>query len=181
MNLKAALITVDYSRNLVTAEGRADSTGKVRDRPLFKQGSQNYQAGRIDYNLKSKRGRITDVVTQQGEGFVHAETIKKNDRNELFGVRGRYTTCNLENPHFFINASKMKVIPGEKVVTGPFNLVIGDIPTPLGFLFGYFPTPKATSGLRASSFPHSGRLPTGASSCAMAATIGRPTNTLGCV
>ncbi|GGG31993.1 putative LPS assembly protein LptD [Hymenobacter glacieicola] len=150
MNLKAALITVDYSRNLVTAEGRADSTGKVRDRPLFKQGSQNYQAGRIDYNLKSKRGRITDVVTQQGEGYVHAETIKKNDRNELFGVRGRYTTCNLEDPHFYINASKMKVIPGEKVVTGPFNLVIGDIPTPLGFLFGYFPTPK--SNKRASGF-----------------------------
>ncbi|MET4106590.1 putative LPS assembly protein LptD [Hymenobacter sp. UYP22] len=145
MNLKAALITVDYSKNVVTAEGAADSLGRVQDKPVFVQGGATYQAGRIDYNIKSKRGRITDVVTQQGEGYIHAETIKKNDRNELFGVHGRYTTCNLEHPHFYINASKMKVIPGENVVTGPFNLVIGDIPTPLGFLFGYFPTPKNKS------------------------------------
>ncbi|WP_143437004.1 putative LPS assembly protein LptD [Hymenobacter mucosus] len=158
MNIKAALITVDYSRNLVTAEGKKDSTGRAQDRPLFKQGAETYQAGRIDYNIETKRGRITDVVTQQGEGYIHAETIKKNDLNELFGVRGRYTTCNLENPHFYINASRMKVIPGQKVITGPFNLVIGDIPTPLGFLFGYFPTPKSTkraSGLIMPTFGQS--------------------------
>ncbi len=155
MNLKAALITVDYSKNLVTAEGAADSTGRVRDKPVFKQGAETYQAGRIDYNIKSKRGRITDVVTQQGEGYIHAETIKKNELNEMFGVHGRYTTCNLEHPHFFINASKMKVIPGQSVITGPFNLVIGDIPTPLGFLFGYFPSPKnkrRSSGLIIPTF-----------------------------
>ncbi|RSK51454.1 putative LPS assembly protein LptD [Hymenobacter rigui] len=155
MNLKAALITVDYSKNLVTAEGAADSTGRVQDKPVFVQGGTTYQAGRIDYNIKSKRGRITDVVTQQGEGYIHAETIKKNELNEMFGVHGRYTTCNLEHPHFYINASKMKVIPGQSVVTGPFNLVIGDIPTPLGFLFGYFPSPKnkrRSSGLIIPTF-----------------------------
>ncbi|WP_141106551.1 putative LPS assembly protein LptD [Hymenobacter gelipurpurascens] len=155
MNIQSARITVDYNTNVVTAEGRKDSTGKLVDRPVFKDGGSTYQANRIDYNTKSKRGRITDVVTNMGEGYIHAETIKKNDRNELFGVRGRYTTCNLEDPHFYINASKMKVIPGEKVVTGPFNLVIGDIPTPLGFLFGYFPTPKTNqraSGLIIPTF-----------------------------
>ncbi|TGE10298.1 putative LPS assembly protein LptD [Hymenobacter fodinae] len=155
MNIQSAKITVDYSTNIVTAEGRQDSTGRLQDRPVFKDGGSTYQANRIDYNTKTKRGRITDVVTNMGEGYIHAETIKKNDRNELFGVRGRYTTCNLEDPHFYINASKMKVIPGEKVVTGPFNLVIGDIPTPLGFLFGYFPTPKSNkraSGLLIPTF-----------------------------
>jgi lipopolysaccharide assembly outer membrane protein LptD (OstA) len=155
MNIQSAKITVDYTKNLVTAEGAQDSTGKLRDRPVFKDGGSTYQANRIDYNIKTKRGRITDVVTNMGEGYIHAETIKKNDRNELFGVRGRYTTCNLENPHFYINASKMKVIPGENVITGPFNLVIGDIPTPLGFLFGYFPTPKSNkraSGLLIPTF-----------------------------
>ncbi|UOQ72161.1 putative LPS assembly protein LptD [Hymenobacter cellulosilyticus] len=85
---------------------------------------------------------------------MHAETIKKNELNEIFGRNGRYTTCNLENPHFFINATRMKMIPKEKVVTGPFNMVIGDIPTPLGFLFGYFPTPgkSRASGLLFPTF-----------------------------
>jgi hypothetical protein len=155
MNIQSARITVDYNTNIVTAEGRKDSLGRLQDRPVFKDGGSTYQANRIDYNTKTKRGRITDVVTNMGEGYIHAETIKKNNLNELFGVRGRYTTCNLEDPHFYINASKMKVIPGEKVVTGPFNLVIGDIPTPLGFLFGYFPTPKSNkraSGLLIPTF-----------------------------
>jgi hypothetical protein len=142
LNLKAAQITVDYSRNLLTAEGAPDSTGKVQGRPVFKNGAETYQAGRINYNFKTRKGKIADAVTQQGEGYVHAEVIKKNQFNEIYGRNGRYTTCNLEHPHFFINASKMKVIPGQKVVTGPFNLVIGDIPTPLGFLFGYFPSPS---------------------------------------
>ncbi|NVO29957.1 putative LPS assembly protein LptD [Hymenobacter lapidiphilus] len=155
VNLKAALITIDYARDLVTAEGAADSTGKVQDRPLFTQGAETYQAGRIDYNIKSKRGRITDVVTKQGEGFIHAEKIKRQPNGDIDGLRGSYTTCNLEHPHFYINASKMKLIPGEQVITGPFNLVIGDIPTPLGFLFGYFPTPKTNkraSGLIIPTF-----------------------------
>lgn len=155
VNLKAALITVDYERNLVTAEGAADSTGKVQDRPLFTQGAETYQAGRIDYNIKSKRGRITDVVTKQGEGYIHAEKIKRQPNGDINGLHGSYTTCNLEHPHFYINASRMKLIPGEQVITGPFNLVIGDIPTPLGFLFGYFPTPKTNkraSGLIIPTF-----------------------------
>ncbi|MCB2378095.1 hypothetical protein LGH70_10910 [Hymenobacter sp. BT635] len=154
MNLKAAQITVDYSKNLLTAEGAADTTGKVVGRPVFADGGGTYTAGRINYNFKTKRGKIAEAVTQQGEGYVHAETIKKNELNEIFGRNGRYTTCNLEHPHFFINATKMKVIPREKVVTGPFNLVIGDIPTPLGFLFGYFPTPgkSRASGLIFPSF-----------------------------
>ena len=141
MDLKAGIITVDYSQNILTAEGRPDSTGKVRDKPVFKDGDEAYQAGRIAYNFKSRKGKISEAITQQGEGYIHAEVVKKNELNEIYGLRGRYTTCNLEHPHFYINASKMKVIPRKQVVTGPFNLVIGDIPTPLGFLFGYFPSP----------------------------------------
>jgi len=147
MNLKAALITVNYGTNTVVAEGRRDSLkNKLEDRPVFKDKDGVYTAGRIAYNFKTKKGKIAEAVTQQGEGYVSAETIKKMPGNELYGLRGRYTTCNLEHPHFYIQASKMKVVPGEKVVTGPFNLVIGDVPTPLGFLFGFFPTPQKSRG-----------------------------------
>ncbi|TPG67344.1 hypothetical protein EAH73_06365 [Hymenobacter nivis] len=147
MDLKAALITIDYAGHVMTAEGRRDSLKhKVVDKPVFKDGAGQYAAGKIAYNFQSKRGKITETVTQQGEGYVSAQSIKKAPNNDLFGVRGRYTTCNLENPHFFIQASKMKVIPGDKVVTGPFNLVIGGVPTPLGFLFGFFPMPNKSRG-----------------------------------
>ncbi len=144
-NLEAELVKIEYGQNLVTAEGAPDSTGKLIGTPIFSDKGEQYEAKKIAYNFKSKKGKITEAITKQGEGFVHAEAVKRNSENELYGLHGQYTTCDLVHPHYYIAASKMKVVPGEKIVSGPFNLVIGDIPTPLGFLFGYFPTPKSRS------------------------------------
>lgn len=146
MNMKAALITVNYGQNLVMAEGRMDTVKhKLEGRPVVKDASGLYTAGKIAYNTKTKKGRIEDVVTQQGEGYVHAETLKKQPDNSFYGRNGQYTTCNLEHPHFYFLATKMKMTD-KSVITGPFNLVIGEVPTPLGFLFGYFPKTKGGRG-----------------------------------
>ena len=155
MSLDAAYIVIDYETNMLTATTLTDSVGKELGVPVFTDGGETYAAKRIAYNYKSKRGRIAEVVTQQGEGYIHAEVVKRNENNEFFGLHSRYTTCNLEHPHFYIGAEKFKVIPNDKVMSGPFNLVIGDIPTPLGFLFGLFPTPKTqkrSSGVQVPSF-----------------------------
>ncbi len=155
MELTAAYIQIDYEANMLTATSLPDSAGKKDiGVPVFVDGSESYSAKRIAYNFKTKRGRISEVVTQQGEGFIHSETVKKNEANEIFGFHNKYTTCNLAHPHFYINAGKIKAIPNDKVMSGPFNLVIGDIPTPLGFLFGLFPTPSnnRSSGVIVPSF-----------------------------
>ncbi|WP_162053809.1 putative LPS assembly protein LptD [Pontibacter pamirensis] len=155
MSMEAAYIEIDYETNMLTATTLTDSTGKEVGVPVFTDGGETYAAKRIAYNYKSRRGRISEVVTQQGEGYIHAEVVKRNENNEFFGLHSRYTTCNLEHPHFYIGSQKFKVIPNDKVMSGPFNLVIGDIPTPLGFLFGLFPTPKTqkrSSGIQVPSF-----------------------------
>ncbi|WP_152560020.1 putative LPS assembly protein LptD [Hymenobacter sp. IS2118] len=146
-DLKAAFITVDYGNNTMTADGRRDTlTNRLLDRPVLKDKAGLYTASNIAYNFKSKKARVSDAVTTQGEGYVSASVIKRLPDGTINGLIGRYTTCNLEHPHFYIQAKNMKVIPGDKVVTGPFNLVIGDVPTPLGFLFGFFPTPTKSRG-----------------------------------
>ncbi|MDO7852861.1 putative LPS assembly protein LptD [Hymenobacter convexus] len=146
-DLKAALITVNYGNNTMQAEGRQDTVKNKRvGTPILTDNGQKYQARSIAYNFKSKKAKVTEAVTTQGEGYVGAQVIKRLPSGEINGLMGRYTTCNLEHPHFYIQAKKMKVIPGDKVVTGPFNLVIGDVPTPLGFLFGFFPTPNRSRG-----------------------------------
>ena len=146
-DLKAALITVNYGNSTMQADGRRDSlTNRLEGRPVLKDKDGLYTAGSIAYNFKSKKAKVTDAVTTQGEGYVSAAVIKRMPDGDINGLRGRYTTCNLADPHFYIQAKRMKVIPGDKVVTGPFNLVIGDVPTPLGFLFGFFPTPNKSRG-----------------------------------
>ncbi len=146
-DLKAALITVNYGTNTMQANGKLDSLKhKLEGRPVLKDKGGLYTAGSIAYNFKSKKAKVTEAVTTQGEGYVSASVIKRLPDGNINGLMGRYTTCNLEHPHFYIQAKRMKVIPGDKVVTGPFNLVIGDVPTPLGFLFGFFPMPSKNRG-----------------------------------
>ena len=157
MGLQAAYIQINYETNTLLATPLPDSTGKETGVPLFKDSGGSYAAKRIAYNFKTRKGRISEVVTQQGEGYIHAEVVKKNEDDVFFGYHAQYTTCNLEHPHFFIGATKMKGIPNDKVMTGPFNLVVADIPTPVGFLFGLFPMPrkKRSSGVIVPSFGES--------------------------
>ncbi|GAB3201778.1 putative LPS assembly protein LptD [Pontibacter aydingkolensis] len=157
LNLEAAYIQIDYETNTLLATPLPDSTGKDTGVPVFKDSGGTYSAKQIAYNYKTRKGRISEVVTQQGEGYIHAEVVKKNENDEFFGYHAQYTTCNLEHPHFFIGATKMKGIPNDKVMTGPFNLVVADIPTPLGFIFGLFPMPKNTraSGVIVPTFGES--------------------------
>ena len=100
------------------------------------------------YNFKSQKGVINGIVTQQGDGYMQSGKGKRLTDGTIFARHSRYTTCNLKHPHWYINASRIKMIPDKQVITGPFNMVIADVPTPLGFAFGIFPfTEHRRSGI----------------------------------
>ena len=65
----------------------------------------------------------------------------------MFLYHGRYTTCDLPHPDFYIAMSRAKVRPGKDVVFGPAYLVVADVPLPLAIPYGFFPfTSSYTSG-----------------------------------
>ncbi len=145
INLKAAEITIDWAENTLTAKGRKDSTGALLGRPIFIDAQDKFETEAIKYNFKTRKAIISGVTTEQGEGLVYGNTVKKNERDEVFINKGWYTTCDCEPgevPDFYIKSSKLKLIPGDKVISGPFHMVIADVPTPLGLPFGLFPIPK---------------------------------------
>lgn len=145
IELEAEHIIIDYTENTLTAGGVIDSIGRRIGFPIFKNGTETYETKTITYNFKSRKARISEVITKQGEGFIHGETVFKNERNEILSVNNSYTTCNLAHPHFKIISTKTKAIPGDKVVSGPFYLEVNDVPTPLGFAFGMFPSPRRSA------------------------------------
>ena len=149
IHLQAAYIEINWSTNVIHAEGRPDSTGKMSGTPQFSEGEQTFDASKMDYNFKTKKGKISEIYTKQGEGYLLGNAVKKMENESFFVKNGKFTTCNLpEHPHFYINASKVKVIPNDKIVTGPANLVIEEIPTPLVVPFGIFPnTSSRKSGI----------------------------------
>ena len=131
-----------------------DSLKKERVYAKMKMGDDNYEAKSINYNFQSQRGFITDVITQQGEGFMLAKRTKRMENNSLYIVDGKYTTCdNHEHPHFYIAMTKAKVRPGKDLVAGPLYMVLADVPLPIGLPFAFFPfTTSRSSGLIMPSY-----------------------------
>lgn len=142
IELKADYIEFDWQKNLLYAEGVPDTTGRVRKKPLFKEGIDTYETNTLKYSFASGKAYITGAVTQQGDSYLQAKEIKKTQSGELYTYFGRFTTCNLEHPHFYIQSEQIKAIPGNKLVSGPFHIRFSDIPTPIGLPFGMFPDQK---------------------------------------
>ena len=140
IELTADVISMNMDSSTVTAHGVEDSLGTIKGRPVFKDGETPYETNTIRYNFKSGKGIISNVVSQQGEGYVTGNNAKKGENDELYMRSGRYTTCDHhEHPHFYMQMTYAKVRPKKNVVTGPAYLVVEDVPLPIAVPFFFFP------------------------------------------
>jgi hypothetical protein len=139
IHLESGYAEIDMKSMVLFAKGIIGASGQLEQNPKLKDGEQEFRAKTIKYNFNTGKGYITDVITQQGEGYLHGETVKKFDDNVTNLVGGAYTTCDLDHPHFQFRFNKGKVIPDDKIVTGVTYLEIEDIPMPLGVPFAMFP------------------------------------------
>ena len=125
IELAAEVISMNLDSSTVHAYGIKDTTGVEKGKPVFKEGDTSYDTETIRYNFKTKKAGITDIVTQQGEGYVTGSKAKKGANDEIFMEHGRYTTCDHhDHPHFYMQLTRAKVRPKKNVVTGPAYLVV---------------------------------------------------------
>lgn len=156
MNITARVIEIDYSKNLITAYGLPDSTGKLSGTPVFKDGEQEMKAEKIMFNLKTKKGKIFNALTNQGELLVYGNEIKKDSNNVIYMRNMKCIPCKEADARTVFRATRAKIIPNDKIVTGPMYLEIAGVPTPLGLPFGFFPnTKKQHSGILIPFFGNS--------------------------
>ena len=156
LQLTADRIDIDWSRSVMTAQGipdTSDSTGKkYKGTPDMKDGNELYHGHELSYNFQTKKGRIDVANTTIDQGYYHGDEIKKVEKDVLFVEDGRYTTCDLPEPHYFFFSPKMKVIPHDNVVAEPVYLYIADVPV-FALPFGVFPNQHGRrSGLIAPAY-----------------------------
>ena len=154
IDMSASQISMDMDSSQVQAIGVLDSIGELTGNPVFKDNSGEYESREMKYNFKTKRGYITDIVTEQGEGYLTGGITKKTEDDYYYIKDGRYTTCeDHEHPHFYFQLTKAKVKPKKNVVTGPAYMVLEDLPLPIAVPFGYFPfSEKYQSGILVPTF-----------------------------
>lgn len=154
ISLTADNIEMDLRDNTVYAVGSLDSIGEIVGKPVFNEKGTDYEANTMRYNFKTKKGFLTDIVTQQGEGYVSGGVTKKDEDDNYYMGNMRYTTCSdTECPHFYFQLTKAKMRPGKNVVTGPAYMVLSGLPLPIAVPFGFFPfTDSYSSGIIVPTF-----------------------------
>lgn len=153
LELEAELIQIAIDSSLVHATSRTDSTGAVIGKPLFRQGTEEYEPDSISYNFKSRKAYISNVYTQQGEGYMKGLDGKRDSVGTMYVQKAYYSTCDAPHPHFYLNMTRAKMRPGKDVVFGPTYLVVEDVPLPLAIPYGFFPfKSKYSSGFIMPSY-----------------------------
>ncbi|MDD3843245.1 MAG: putative LPS assembly protein LptD [Bacteroidales bacterium] len=141
LELKSAYMAYNMKTNTVFASGIKDTAGVLQGKPEMTEGTEKYTMETVYYNFDSKKALISNMITQEAEGFLHGDRLKKMPDNSINISGGKYTTCDHEHPHFYLQLTNAKVVtqPNRSTVFGPAYMVLEDVPTPFALPFGFVP------------------------------------------
>ena len=154
MEITSGIIIVDYDKNEIYAGRIKDSLGEYTQLPVFKQGQDEIRPDSLKFNMDTKKAIIFNSRTEEAGLNILSDKTKKENDSVYYMDRAKFTTsADIENPEYYFLLRKAKVIPGKKIITGPTNMYIADVPTPIGLPFAYFPiSNKRSSGIIFPSF-----------------------------
>ena len=140
IELKAGIIEFDWENNIVSAGRILDSIGNPTQTPIFRQGSDEVKPDSLRYNFDTKKALIWNSRSEQNDMNVFSKATKKENDSIYFIKDAKVTTSkNIDDPEYYIRVRTGKFIPKNKIIAGPSNLYIYDVPTPIFLPFAYFP------------------------------------------
>lgn len=157
MTLTADYMEYDLNSGVVFAHGRYDSlSGEWIGQPVMTEKGKTYNMEELHYNFNTRKARINNMITKEEEALLHGRTIKMMEDKSVNMTGGKYTVCDLEHPHYYLQLSSAKVItePKQKTVFGPACLVVEDVHLyPIGLPFGFIPQrPQRATGILMPTF-----------------------------
>ncbi len=151
--LDAEIIHINWGTKMMSATYGIDSAGKKFGIPVFNDKGDIYHIDTMAYNWETKKAYIADVLTNQNNGWLLVDEAYKDENDILYAENSAFCPCQDSSAGTYIKSKQIKVIPNKRVYTGPFQLYVGHIPTPIVGPFGMFPaTSKKSSGLIIPSY-----------------------------
>ena len=147
MEILADYVEINWETGDIYADGKRDSLGIITEPTIFKQGGKEYEQHSFKINFKTKIGIAYNVRIMEGEGVLVGDRVKRVNDSTMY-VRGAdYTTDTYfmekktNEPDYVLRTATAKYIDGKNkaMVTGPINMRIYDVPTPLTLPFAYLP------------------------------------------
>ena len=153
--ITANYMAYDLDNNIVYARGTKDYENNWVGQPVLKDGKTEYKMEEIYYSFDTRKARIKNMVTNQRDGELRGEKLKMLEDQSVNIAGGKYTVCNAEHPHYYLQMTAAKIItkPSQHTVFGPAYLVVEDVPLPLALPFGFVPDmPDRASGIMMPTF-----------------------------
>jgi len=162
MQIDADYISIDDNKNVIYARGKLDSLGKIIEPVITMQGGKKYETNEFSYNTKTRQAIAYNARTEESEGVITAQKTKKYN-DSVFAMRNAdYTTDDYyikkkdTVSDYFMRASNIKLIKSKEksqIVTGPIQMYIEKVPTPLILPFAVLPfSAKRAAGILIPSF-----------------------------
>jgi hypothetical protein len=109
--------------------------------PVLTDANAVVEGKRMRYRINEDKGIIEEGSTSQDQWFFRGEIVSKVGDRDIYGKNSRFTTCDLEEPHYYFSSLRMKLTIDEKVVARPVIFYVHDIPI-LFIPFYIFPIQK---------------------------------------
>lgn len=162
MQIDADYISIDWNKSLIFARGELDSLGRIKTPAVADQGGKKYEYDEFTYNIKTRQAIAFNARTEESEGVIIAERTKKYNDSVFYMRRGKYTTDEYfiqkkdTIADYYLLAPNIKLIKGKnksQVITGPIQLYVEQVPTPLVMPFAILPfSDKRSAGILIPSF-----------------------------
>jgi lipopolysaccharide assembly outer membrane protein LptD (OstA) len=117
-------ITVEQATSTAYARASRDSIGKPMELPVFTDKAGSFKAEEMTYNYKTRIGTSTEVSSRSDQGIFSGKDVKRLPSGELDIVDGVYTTCELEEPHYWFSGNQMRIKPEDRLISRPFVMYI---------------------------------------------------------
>ncbi|MFO8231527.1 MAG: putative LPS assembly protein LptD [Longimonas sp.] len=151
--LRAQTIQYRFDNDDLRATGPPSDTARIPFPVFEREGEDGFRGAELAFNLRSQRGRVLQARTRADDASLRGGIIKRFEERTTFVADGIYTTDDRppgETPSYSLRSPRMKVMNERWVYTGPIQLYIFNIPTPLWLPFGIVPY---TEGRRSGPLP----------------------------
>lgn len=108
---------------LDTREALAEGNVRVTQKDAYFTGE------RMNYNFDTKKGTVLNGYLSARPFYGKAEKVEKVERkDEYIMERGYATTCDLDEPHYRLQARRVEIYLNDKVVAKHIVVFVGNVP-----------------------------------------------------
>ena len=125
-------ISIDYQDVRLTAEKvtvyldtrEAIAEGNVK----ITQKDAYFTGDRMNYNFDTRVGKAIDAYVNYVPFYGKSKDVEKVNENLIDIQKGYITTCDLEHPHYRIEAKQVRIYLGDKVIANCITFYVGNCP-----------------------------------------------------